>query len=110
MNLRNQMITATAFLLLSGGSAIASDDYDVAFAKEVDACLAAVNEQVDYDDATRVRHNVVELQNTFSGYVLAIDTQVFTDTDEIAVREYASKCIAKDDGKPRKFSINKVKG
>ena len=112
MTKRYQLLTAAAaFALFSvAGTALASDDGDIRFAREVNSCIAAINESVDYDDATRVRHTVVEVKNTFIGYVFEIDTDVFTNSDEIAVREYASYCVAKGDSKPVRFEINKISG
>jgi hypothetical protein len=109
MNTQHQLIAATA-LFLSSGLAMASEDYGVAFSKEANSCIAAVNEHADYDDATRVKHDVVELKNTFSGYVLEIETKVFGDSGDIAVRQYSSHCVARDDNAPRKFSIEEVSG
>ena len=56
------------------------------------------------------QHDVVELKNTFSGYVLEIETKVFGDSGDIAVRQYSSHCVARDDNAPRKFSIEEVSG
>lgn len=112
MTKRQQLTTAATslFLFLSGGAATAADDAGISFAREVDTCIAQVNEHADYNDATRVRHTVVEIKNTFAGYVLAIDTDVFADSGEVAVREYASYCVAKGASKPKRFSIDKVSG
>lgn len=108
MNTKLQLITAATALALSCGNVMASGDEGVAFASEVNACIAAVNDHVDYDNAVRVRHSVTELKNTFSGYVLDIQTDVFTGSDEIAAKEYSSHCIAKGAEKPRKFSIDET--
>lgn len=110
MNRPQQLIIATATLFLSAGSATAAEEDGVAFASEAKACIAAVNDHVDYDHATRVRHDVAELKNTFSGYVLEIDTRVFTDSDQVAARAYSAHCVAKGDSEPRKFSIEQVTG
>lgn len=110
MTKQQHLMTAAAMLLLAGGPAAAAGENDIAFAKEVHSCIAEVNDHADYGNATRVRHTVVELKNTFAGYVLSIDTDVFADSDEIAVREYSSYCVAKGDSKPKKFSIDKVSG
>lgn len=109
MNMNRQTLAAT-MLLMSSTAVVASDYEQVAFADEAKSCIAEVNQSIDYDDATRVLHNVVELKNTFSGYVLSIDTEVFTDSDAIAARKYAAHCIAKADARPKKFTIQKVSG
>ena len=103
------LIAAAATALLAfGGSALATDYVNFTFKREVNSCIAEINDRANYDDATRVRHTVVEVKNTFAGYVLTIDTDVFTKSTESAVREYASYCVAKDDAKPSKFSINRI--
>lgn len=101
-------ITAAWFLLT--GSAVASDDGKITFATEVNSCIAEVNDRADYNDATRVRHTVIEVKNTFTGYVLSIDTDVFTKSGEAAVRQYTSYCVAKGDGKPVRFRIERISG
>ena len=110
MNKQTQLIASALVLALGATSAMASDTQGIDFADEAKACIAAVNDRADYDSATRVRHNVIEQKNTFSGYVLDIDTIVFTTSDDVATRVYASHCVAKGDGQPRKFNIDKISG
>ena len=93
-----------------GGPAAASDNANMAFDSEVKSCVAEVGEHANYNDAIRVRHAVVKIKNTLIGYVLTIDTSVFTNSDEIAVRKYASYCVAKGDDKPVKFRIDEISG
>jgi len=102
-----QLLTvATAITLFTiGGPASATDNEKLAYDSEVKSCIVEVGEHANYDDATRVRHTVVKIKNTTIGYVFRIGTSVFTDSDEIAVREYASYCVARDDDKPVKFRI-----
>ncbi len=96
---QSQILTVAAAisLLTIGGPVAASDNGNIAFESEVNSCIAEINDHANYNDATRVRHIVVAIKNTFIGYVLTIDTDVFTKSDEIAIREYASYCIAKVD-------------
>ena len=112
MTKRQQLLAAAAAtaLLSIGGPALASDNGNISFEREVNSCIAEINDHANYNDATRVRHLVVEVKNTFVGYVLTIDTEVFTNSDEIAVREYASYCVAKGDDKPVRFRIDKISG
>ena len=110
MTKRNCLLSTAAALLLLAGPAAASDNGRITFAKEIESCIAEINDRADYNDATRIRHTVVEVKNTFAGYVLSIATDVFTDSDVTAVREYESYCVAKGDAKPKKFSINSVTG
>ncbi len=109
---QQQILTVAAAITLFtiGGPVAASDNDNIKFAREVNSCIAEINDHANYNDATRVRHIVVAIKNTFIGYVLTIDTDVFTQSDEIAVREYASYCVAKGDDKPVKFRIDEISG
>ena len=106
---RPQILTAAATitLLIFGGPAAASDIDKLAY-DSVESCVAEVGDHANYDDATRVRHTVVKVKQTSIGYVFRIGTLVFTDSDEIAVREYASYCVARGDDKPVKFRIREI--
>ncbi len=101
-------VTAAVSLLTIGGFASAAVNDEPAFDREVNSCIAEVGEHANYIAATRVRHTVVLVKNTFAGYVFKIGTSVFTDSDEIAVRAYNSYCVARDDDKPVKFRIDEV--
>ena len=109
INRQQLLTTAAAITLLTiGAPAAASDNDKLAYDSEVKTCIAEVREHTNYKDATRVQHSVVKTMNTFIGYVFTIDTSVFTDSDEIAVREYASYCVARGDDKPVKFRIDEA--
>lgn len=109
INRQQILTTAAAITLLTiGAPAAASDNGKLAYDNEVKSCVAEVGNYANYNDATRVQHTVVKIKNTFIGYVLTIDTDVFANSDEIAIREYASYCIAKGNDKPVKFRIRKI--
>ncbi len=101
-------VAAAITLLTIGGPASATDNDKLAYDSEVKSCVVEVGEHANYNDATRVRHTVVITKNTRIGYVFRIGTLVFTDSDEIAVREYASYCVAKGEDKPVKFRIDEI--
>ena len=107
---RPQILTAaTAITLLTiGGPATAFDHDKRAYASEVKSCVAEVGDHANYDDATRVQHIVVKVKRTEIGYVFTIDTSVYTKSDDTAVREYASYCVARGDDKPVKFRIDEI--
>ena len=101
-------VAAAITLLTIAGPAAASDNNKIAFEREVNSCIAEISDHANYNDATRVRHTVVKVKQTSIGYVFRIGTLVFTDSDEIAVREYASYCVARGDDKPVKFRIREI--
>ncbi len=104
------LTTAAAITLLTiGGPAAASDNDKLAY-DSVGSCVAEVGNHANYKDASRVRHTVVKVKRTSIAYVFRIGTLVFTDSDEIAAREYASYCVARGDDKPVKFRIDEISG
>ena len=107
---RQQILTtaATLTLLIFGGPAAASDNVKPAYASEVKTCVAEVGDHSNYEGAARVLHKVVMEKRTRSGYVFTIETSVYTKSDDTAVREYASYCVARGDDKPVKFRIDEI--
>ena len=102
------LTTAAAITLLTiGGPATASEIDKLAY-DGVESCVAEVGDHANYDAATRVRHSVVKVKQTSIGYVFRIGTLVFTDSDEIAVRKYASYCVVRGEDKPVKFRIREI--
>lgn len=78
----------------------------LAFSREVDSCLAAVTSRLDLDRATRVRHLVSPVRRTGIGYVLTIETAVFSDSFE---KRYEAYCVASGDNVPLKFRIEEIR-
>jgi hypothetical protein len=109
---RSQILTAATALtlLFFAGTAAASGIGKLTYASEIKSCIAEVGERANYEDASIVRHMVVLKKQTGIGYVFTIDTSVFTDSDETAVRRYASYCVARDDDTPVKFRISQISG
>lgn len=85
--------------------AMADSDNGLAFADEVDTCVAAVDRHLDLDNVDRVRHFVVNTKQSGIGYVLTIETSVFSGATE---KRYAAYCVAKGNNEPVKFRIDEV--
>jgi hypothetical protein len=100
-------LTAAGVFFL-GSQAVASDLDKVPFDTEVKSCVAEIADHANYEDAKLVQHTVFEIKRRVNGYVLAIDTSVYTDEDGVAAREYASVCTARGDGKPVRFRISET--
>lgn len=77
----------------------------LAYAAEVDTCLAAVNERVVRPDAERVRHLVTDSRRTAIGYALTIETSVFSADRE---QRYAVRCVARGRTQPLKLEIEAI--
>jgi hypothetical protein len=89
----------------TGAGSVAAAAEELAFAKEVDSCVAAVTSRLDLDRATRVRHLVSTAKRTGIGYVLTIETAVFFDGSE---KKYEAYCVANGDNGPLKFRIEEI--
>ena len=72
---------------------------------EVNSCIAAVREHLDYADATRVRHDIKAIERRTVGYTLKIDTSLYGEAEEQAIRAYATTCVVNGANQPLKFTI-----
>jgi hypothetical protein len=107
--MNNLLKTITITTILFGASnAMSYQDYDVDFSDEANSCIQAVNERANYENASRVAHDVNELKNTFTGYVLSVDTRVFDEDGENILRQYSSHCVAKGKDKPRRIKVTRL--
>lgn len=99
-------MTAIAVSIVGLASAAAADDEEnFTFADEVDACVAAVDSHLDLGNADRVRHFVTNTKRTGIGYVLTIETSVFSESTE---KKYAAYCVANGNNDPVKFRIDEL--
>jgi hypothetical protein len=99
------LLAAALALGVTGTGSVAVAAEKLAFAKEVDSCVAAVTSRLDLDRATRVRHLVSTAKQTGIGYVLTIETAVFFDSSE---KKYEAYCVANGDNAPLKFRIEEI--
>ena len=58
----------------------------------VEACVAEINRQADYSDATRVVHNIDVDKRRPVGHELTIQTLVFDADGAATLRTYATEC------------------
>ena len=78
---------------------------EIKYDSEVRSCVAEIRSHVSYADASRVRHEVLLVKPKLVGYVMKIDTSIYTDAAEAPLREYASYCVVNGNHKPLKFEI-----
>ena len=113
MMYRKQIVTivlaASGFFGLSSQAAAATVD-EVRYQSEVRSCVAEIGNHVSYDDATRVRHDVTLVKPKLLGYVMKIDTSIYTERTGEASREYATYCVVNGSHKPLKFEISSKEG
>jgi len=107
MSIKATVKSAAALLVITlgtGGNAMAGSA-ELKFAEELDSCIAAVTGNLDLRSANRVRHVVTAKDRTGIGYVLIIETSVFSGATE---RSYETYCVAKGDREPVKFRIAEI--
>ena len=75
-------------------------------ASEVESCIAAVRERLDYSNATRIRHDVTAIERRTVGYTLKISTSVYGEAEGEAIRAYAATCVVNGDNQPLQFNIS----
>lgn len=100
---------ATLVLAASLGLALhasAATVDEVKYDNEVRSCVAEIGNHVNYDGASRVRHDVTLVKPKLVGYVMKIDTTIYAESAEAAPREYATFCVVNGNNKPLKFEIS----
>ncbi len=109
MNTRKSLVThilSAAALFVLAGQVFAAQGSWQEIETEINACVAAIADQANYDGATYVRHTVVGVKERTVGYKLTIETSVYSDNGDTAIREYATSCVVNGNNAPMKFSIS----
>ena len=87
-------------------SANAAKVDEIKYDSEVKSCVAEIRNHVSYADARRVRHDVTLVKPKLVGYVMRIDTSIYTESAAAPEREYATYCVVNGNHKPLKFEIS----
>lgn len=101
-------ILSSAALIILAGQASAAQETWSGIDSEISTCVAAVADHANYSDATRVRHAVVGVKERTVGYKLTIETSLYTDASDVAIREYATSCVVNGSNVPMRFSISET--
>lgn len=75
---------------------------------EISSCIAELGNHANYAGASQVRHEVVVTKRRAVGHKLDIQTSVYSDSSDNAIRAYVTKCIVYRDNKPVKFKISET--
>jgi len=94
----------------TAADAAASSVDEIKYDSEVRSCVAEIGNHLNYDDASRVRHDVTLVKPKLVGYVMKIDTTIYTGSADAAPREYATYCVVNGNHKPLKFEISSADG
>jgi predicted ThiF/HesA family dinucleotide-utilizing enzyme len=108
MNYRNyltQLVLVAVMAISAEAGAATVEQSGVAY--EVNNCVAAVRENVDYLNAVRVRHDVTAIERRTVGYTLRISTALYDDNHERPIRTYAATCVVNGDNPPLSFSMER---
>jgi hypothetical protein len=98
-------IALTLAGLLAANVAVAVPGFSAeAPQSSVETCVAAVDENADFANATTVVHNVETEERRISGHKMAIRTVVLSD-DETVIREYASSCSINGQDQIKRFKM-----
>ena len=81
---------------------------EIKYDSEVKSCVAEIRNRVSYADANRVRHEVTLVKPKLVGYVMKIDTSIYTEAAGAPEREYATYCVVNGNHKPLKFEISET--
>ena len=109
MRMQSKLATLAAIgtLTLAAQSQGATVD-EIKYDSEVKSCVAEIRNHVSYADASRVLHEVYLVKPKLVGYVMKIDTSIYTDAADTPLREYATYCVVNGDHKPLKFEIREA--
>jgi hypothetical protein len=75
---------------------------------EIKSCIAELGIHANYADASQVRHEIVVTKRRTIGHKLDIQTSVYSDSSDNAIRAYATKCVVYRDNKPVKFRVSET--
>jgi len=109
MSTQSKLATFAAITVLGLSSQASAATVDeIKYNSEVKACVAEIQDHVNYDNASRVRHDVVLVKRKLVGYAMKIDTSIYTESADDATREYATYCVVNGNHKPLKFEISEI--
>lgn len=97
------IILAALYVVASPAGAATVEESGVEH--EVNSCVEAVREQVDYSDAARVRHEVTAIERRTVGYTLKISTSLYGENEQALIRAYAATCVVNGDNPPLSFEM-----
>lgn len=92
------LFTANVALAMPGFSKDAPES-------SVDACLAEVSANANYENGATVYHNVETEERRVAGHKMSIQTLVYGSDGSTVIREYATRCVINDEDEINRFSI-----
>lgn len=74
--------------------------------QEIRSCIDELGNHADYTDANQVRHEIVVTKRRTLGHKLKIQTSVYTDSADSAIRAYTTTCVVYRDNKPVRIKVS----
>ena len=109
MMTQSKVLTFAAIGMLGvAAQASAATVDEIKYDSEVKSCVAEIRNRVSYVDANYVRHDVTLVKPKLVGYVMKIDTAIYTEAAGEPEREYATYCVVNGNHKPLKFEISEI--
>lgn len=103
---RKIAVSLTLIGLFAANVAFALPDFGTeAPQRSVDACIAEIDSNADFTNAASVVHNVQTNDRQVSGHKLRIQTLVYSEDGETAIREYAAICAINGQSQIKRFKI-----
>jgi hypothetical protein len=110
MSTKTMISLALTGLFFTVAAAEAGYGYlDEAPPEKIDLCVAAIDEQANYEDASYVRHEVESRARATVGHKLKISTQVYDEVDGQLIREYRTLCAVSNRPEPVAFRMREAK-
>lgn len=103
----NTILSSAALIVLAGQASATQETWN-GIDTEINRCVTEVADHANYSDATKVRHAVVGVKERTVGYKLTIETSLYNDASDIAIRAYATSCVVNGSNTPMQFSINEI--
>jgi len=105
--LATQILSAATLFILAGQASAAQGSWQE-IESEINSCVAEIADHANYNDATYVRHTVVDVKERTVGYKLTIETSIYNVKGDAAIREYATSCVVNGKNTPMIFSISET--
>ena len=110
MKMKSVTTVGVAVLLglsLTCGASAAVEGSNKAITDPIEACIARIGEQADYDGAKRIVHRVASIdQKNLIELSIRIETLVLLDDESGSSREYLASCVTGGLGKIVKFRLD----
>lgn len=101
-------LLTVAGLFCSGPLSAMPNRAEAAQRSSVDLCVAQIGDQANYEEASRVLHNVDSKERRVGGHIMRIETLVYATDGEHAIRRYSTTCSVARSNEIRLFRLRQI--